>query len=136
MFDWYKKVVFENYANFTGRARRSEYWNFVLVNFLINLSLWFLLFFLGFFINIGFGFLFYLVLLLYGLAIIIPSLAAVVRRLHDINKSGWYYFVFLIPIVGIIWLLVMLFTEGDRGENYYGPDPKMESAEINIIGTE
>ena len=61
---------------------------------------------------------------LYSLAIILPSLAIEIRRLHDIGKSGWWIFIALIPLVGSIWLLVLLATEGQPGENQYGPDPK------------
>lgn len=61
---------------------------------------------------------------LIALATIVPSLAAVARRLHDINKSGWYYFIALIPFIGGIILLVWLFTHGNRLENNYGTDPK------------
>ena len=54
----------------------------------------------------------------------IPSLAVLVRRLHDVGKSGWFYFIFLIPIIGIIWLLVLYCTEGQKQDNKWGPDPK------------
>ena len=114
MFEWYKKVVIENYANFTGRARRAEYWNFVLMNFLIYLGLILLAFLTAFVIGPWFAMLLYIA---YAFGIIIPSLAAVVRRLHDIDKSGWFFLVSFIPLAGPIWLLVMLATEGSRGTN-------------------
>ena len=124
MFDWWKKVVFKNYANFSGRARRSEYWYFVLTNFLLIIPFYLL----------GIGGLFsdapalsmlgLAVYFLVALGTLIPGLAAVVRRLHDLNKSGWNYFFVLIPLVGPIILLVWLFTEGNTGENNYGQDPK------------
>lgn len=60
----------------------------------------------------------------YSLAILVPTLAVTVRRLHDIGKSGWMYFVGLIPLIGGIWLLVLLVTEGNHGPNQYGEDPK------------
>lgn len=63
-------------------------------------------------------------MVIYSLAMLIPSLAVVVRRLHDLGKSGWFYFIGLIPIVGSIILLIWFFTEGQRGSNEYGPDPK------------
>ena len=59
-----------------------------------------------------------------GLAHFIPGLAVVVRRLHDVGKSGWFYLIALIPLIGIIWLLVLMCTDGDKGDNAYGPDPK------------
>jgi uncharacterized membrane protein YhaH (DUF805 family) len=124
MIDWWKKVFLKNYANFNGRARRSEYWYFSLASLLI---------FVPFYIlaiagisndeesllsDFSFG-----VITLLMLAIIVPSLAVTVRRLHDTNKSGWYYFITLIPLGSII-LLVWLFTEGDSRANKYGDDPK------------
>lgn len=62
--------------------------------------------------------------LVYGLAVIIPSIAVAVRRLHDIGKSGAWFFISLIPYIGTIWLLVLLCLEGEEGENQYGADPK------------
>lgn len=136
MIEWYKKVVFENYGNFKGRARRSEYWYYRLASTII-----FLLFVIlavviyvatdngPLALGLGYG-----LLMLYGLGTMIPSLAVSVRRMHDIGKSGWTIFVAMIPLVGPIWILVLFFTEGDRGENYYGTDPKNEIEEINEIG--
>ncbi|MNR34825.1 Inner membrane protein YhaI [compost metagenome] len=80
-------------------------------------------------LGLGYG-----LLMLYGLGTMVPSLAVSVRRMHDIGKSGWTIFVAMIPLVGPIWILVLFFTEGDRGENYYGTDPKNEIEEINEIG--
>lgn len=138
MIDWYKKVVFENYANFSGRARRSEYWYFILCNFLISMVFYIPLIATGaLWGNEEPGmifFLFYGLLMLYSLAVLIPSLAVAVRRLHDIGKSGWYYLIGLIPFVGGIILLVWFFTEGNQGANEWGPDPKSSQDDINDIG--
>jgi uncharacterized membrane protein YhaH (DUF805 family) len=137
MFDWYKKVVFENYANFNGRARRSEYWYYALTNFLIQMVFLCLFLLLSASDNVGIGLLFYGLMMIYSLAVLIPSLAVAVRRLHDVGKSGWFYFIVLIPIIGAIWLLVLFFTEGDQGENAYGLDPKADGSEdISQIGVE
>lgn len=65
---------------------------------------------------------------IYVVAMLIPGLAVLARRLHDINKSGWWFFIAFLPIVGGIWLLVLLVTEGTRGDNQYGPDPKAGEA--------
>ncbi|MEO7977179.1 DUF805 domain-containing protein [Flavobacterium sp.] len=137
MIDWYKKVVFENYANFNGRARRSEYWYFVLAQILIIFGIIALGSFIGTFFNrsedgffIAFGF-----VGIYLLAILIPYLALIVRRMHDIDKSGWFYLVRFVPVIGGIWILVLLCTEGNYGSNNYGLDPKQEFDEINEIGT-
>ncbi|WP_163400138.1 DUF805 domain-containing protein [Flavobacterium fluviatile] len=137
MIEWYKKVVFENYANFNGRARRCEYWYFVLAQILIVFGILAIGSFLGMFFDnsedgfsIAFGF-----FVIYFLAILIPYLALIVRRMHDIGKSGWFYLVRFIPVVGGIWILVLLCTEGNFGSNEYGPDPKEEFDEINKIGS-
>lgn len=117
MIDSYKKVVFEKYATFEGRATRSEYWWFALANFLVS-------FVLGLIGNLaidpqfgGIGLQF-----IYMLLVLIPGLAVGVRRLHDTNHSGWFLLVSLIPIIGPIWLLVLLCTGSDSGENKYGPE--------------
>lgn len=126
MIDWYLKVVRDNYANFSGRARRSEYWYFVLCNMLITLLLFILMFVTSYALFL---------LIIYSVAIIIPSIAVVVRRLHDIGKSGAYYFIAFIPVIGAIWLLVLLCTDGDNGPNQYGENPKKPYGEFNDIGT-
>lgn len=121
MFQWYKKVVFENYANFSGRARRSEYWFFVLFNMIFAICAMLLDNLLGLnFEPIPYGW-FYV---LYALAVLVPGLAVAVRRLHDLNKSGWFFLIVLLPIIGSIWLLVLFCTEGNSGTNSYGEDPK------------
>jgi len=117
---WYLTVV-KNYAGFSGRARRKEYWMFLLFNMIFA--------FVAAIIDnvvgtaspeLGYG-VFYG---LYTLAMIIPGIAVIVRRLHDVGKSGWMYFIVLIPFVGVIWLLVLLLTDSDAGENQYGQNPK------------
>lgn len=138
MIDWYKQVVFENYANFNGRARRSEYWYFYLCNFIISLVFGLLILFVG--SNSGngaFGTAFYAlygILCIYGLLIIIPTIAVSVRRLHDIGKSGWYYLVGFIPVIGGIILLIWFATEGNPGKNEYGDCPKEKPDSIDVIG--
>ncbi|RZS99039.1 DUF805 domain-containing protein [Aquimarina brevivitae] len=127
MLEYYLKVVRDNYANFEGRARRSEYWYFLLFNFLIYIAL-FILF--GVFSAMDMpeiGMIFMIVYFLYALAMFIPGIAVAVRRLHDTGNSGWMYFVVLIPFIGGIWLLVLMATEGNMGENTYGPDPKLQN---------
>ncbi|RTY90841.1 DUF805 domain-containing protein [Flavobacterium sp. GT3R68] len=136
MIDWYKSVVFENYANFSGRARRSEYWYFTLMNILVAMAF----VTLGVIMvtalgmdELGIG-IFVVLYALYTLAIIIPSFAVTVRRLHDLGKSGWYFLIYFIPFIGSIWLLILLCTEGESQPNQYGPDPKNELDELNEIG--
>ena len=110
--EWYLKVVAENYANFEGRARRKEYWMFVLFNSIISVIL---------------NMIEPTVYLIYVLAILVPSIAVLVRRLHDVRKSGWFMFIALIPIIGSIWLLILACTDGDSGDNEYGSNPKIEA---------
>lgn len=124
MINWYLKVVRDNYVNFSGRARRSEYWYFVLCNFLISIVLGII----GYVLGLSF------ISNIYGLALLLPSLAVSVRRLHDVNKSGWFLLISLIPLIGTIWLIVVLATEGNRGSNQYGEDPKNPYNELNEIG--
>ncbi|MDI1254652.1 MAG: DUF805 domain-containing protein [Flavobacterium sp.] len=136
MIKWYKKVVFENFANFDGRARRSEFWYFILA-FYIFVAL---LILVGVALtaatqSAGVGMVFFILYILYALLNVIPNIAVIVRRLHDVGKSGWYYFIILIPIIGSIWMLILLCTEGDSGQNEYGPDPKGDYQEVEEIGT-
>lgn len=97
-------LYFNHYVDFTGRARRSEYWFVVLWNLIFGIIP---------FVNI-----------LWLIATIIPSLALAVRRLHDTNKSGWCLLFSLIPFFGPIVLLVFYFTDSDKGTNSFGPSPK------------
>ena len=119
--NWYLKVL-RQYTDFKGRARRTEYWMFTLVNVIISLSLVMIDGKMGvsIFDDIAYGYL----TLFYSLAVFIPGLAVTVRRLHDIGKSGWWYLVGLIPLIGGIWLLILLVTEGVPQENEYGSNPK------------
>ena len=125
-FDIYKSVLTKKYADFTGRARRAEYWWFVLINFVVIFSLVVLIIILAGSNDslTGLGGIIYAV---YALGVILPSLAVTVRRLHDTGKSGWMLLIGLIPFVGLIILLVFYFTDGEPGANQYGPSPKYVS---------
>ena len=121
---WYLKVVRDNYANFSGRARRQEYWMFVLFNMIFAFLIAFVGGLLGEMFNAPeLGMALYVI---YLLAIIIPSIAVLVRRLHDIGKSGAWFFISFVPFIGGIWLLILMCTEGERIENQYGVDQKSE----------
>ena len=121
--NYYLKVL-QNYATFTGRARRSEYWYFVLFNGIFSIVAMILDNVLGIALEgIGYGPLYGL----YLLAMLIPGLAVVVRRLHDVGKSGWMLLITLIPLIGVIWLLVLLLTDSNSEENLYGANPKEET---------
>ena len=116
MINSYKKVVFEKYATFEGRATRSEYWWFTLANWIVGM----VISFVGSLFDPTYGGL--ALQGIYSLAVLIPSLAVGVRRLHETNHSGWWLFISLIPIVGWIWILVLMVTGSDAGENDYGPE--------------
>jgi uncharacterized membrane protein YhaH (DUF805 family) len=118
--NWYLQVL-KNYAGFSGRARRTEYWMFVLFNFIFIIAA--MIIDNIFKTTIG-GLPYGVFYCLYVLAVFIPSLAVAVRRLHDVGKSGWMILVALIPIVGAIWLIVLMVTDSIPGENQYGPNPK------------
>lgn len=121
--NWYLKVL-RQYADFSGRARRTEYWMFVLFNILFVIAAMILDNILGLTVEgLPYGVFYFL----YAIAIIIPSLAVAVRRLHDVGKSGWMILIAIIPIVGAIWLLVLYCTDSDAGENEYGPNPKLNA---------
>jgi uncharacterized membrane protein YhaH (DUF805 family) len=113
---WYLAAL-KNYVGFTGRARRTEFWMFALVNFIVLLVLYVLI------LATKSG-IFAVLLWLYDLAVLLPGLAVQVRRLHDTNKSGWWILIGLVPFVGGIVLLVFDCLPGDQGPNQYGPDPK------------
>ena len=122
--NWYLKCL-QNYANFNGRARRKEYWFFVLFNVIFAVVAAIIDNVLGLASkDLGYGPIYGL----YALAMFIPGLAVSIRRLHDIGKSGWYFLLAFIPCVGGIILLVFALTPGDTYDNEYGPDPKAEEA--------
>lgn len=123
------KSVFSKYATFTGRASRSEYWYFTLFNIITST----LLLLLGIAIGAATGgsdgvpgglIVGYILYIIYGLGVLIPSLAVAVRRLHDTNNSGWLILLGLIPCVGGIVLLVFMILQGTNGENKYGDIPE------------
>ena len=101
----------------------SEFWTFVLINFLLSIGAMFLDNLFGFAnLSVDVG----PFQALYSLVMLIPALAVSVRRLHDIGKSGWFILVGLIPIIGFFWLLIYFLQEGTAGPNQYGPNPKEE----------
>ena len=110
-----ENVVVKNYANFRGRARRSEYWYFALANFLYCIVTGLL--------SVKVPELMYLVWIV-GLALLVPGLAVCVRRLHDIGKSGWWYLIGFVPYIGVIILLVFFVKDSQPGENKWGANPK------------
>lgn len=143
--EWYLKCL-RQYADFSGRARRKEYWMFILFNAIISFVLGFIDGLLG--LN--------LLSYIYALVIFIPSLAVSVRRLHDIGRCGWWYLLPMVPFIGLsallafgsftssaaiilglaalgtgILMLVWFCTDSERGSNKWGPNPKEEEG-MNI----
>ena len=111
----------QHYADFDGRARRSEFWYWQLFATLCSIGL---AIFLGILAAAFDAPLISAFICIWYIAIFIPDLAVSARRLHDIGKSGWFLFMGLIPIVGGILLLVWYCTDSEPGENQYGPNPK------------
>ena len=116
--NWYLAVL-KNYAGFSGRARRTEYWMFVLFNVIITIVLNVISLAIQQGSILG-G--------IYGLAVLIPGLAVGVRRLHDTGRSGWWLLIGLVPLIGAIVLIVFMATDGEPGDNAYGPNPKVAPA--------
>ncbi len=110
--------VLKRYVAFNGRARRREYWMFFLANVIVSS----LLTLLGSMIMNSSEIA--VPNLIYSAATLLPSLAVGVRRLHDTSRSGWWFLIGLVPIVGPIMLIVFFATEGVKGPNTYGSDPK------------
>ena len=108
--NYFLDALKNKYAQFTGRARRAEYWQFFLINIIISIAVNVLVRATGSVIISGIGG-------LVSLALFIPGIAVAIRRMHDVGKSGWYM---LIPFYN----LVLAVTEGNRGPNEYGEDPK------------
>lgn len=102
------QICFSKYADFNGRAKRPEYWWFVLFTVLVSLAL-------SMVSEIVSG--------IFSLAVLLPSIAAAARRLHDTGRSGWWQLIVLLPIIGIIVLIVFLAQEGSAETNQFGETP-------------
>jgi uncharacterized membrane protein YhaH (DUF805 family) len=122
-FEIWKSVVMTKYSQFNGRARRAEYWWFALVNVLIAVGISGVALILAA-VSSALSVIAILAYVVFAIGIIIPGIAITVRRLHDTNKSGVWYFIVLVPVVGGITLLVLLLLDGDQGTNDYGPSEK------------
>lgn len=117
--NWYLEVL-KKYAVFDGRARRKEYWYFTLFNGLISIPLGLMdVMFETVDLETGLG----LFDSIYGIGVLIPTIAVGIRRMHDVGKSGWYS---IVPIYNF----VLAIREGDQGENEYGPDPKNPEVDL------
>lgn len=117
--NWYLTVL-KKYAEFSGRARRKEYWMFALMNFLISV----LISIVGAVIGDTNGMIAVSLSGVYALFIFIPGLAVTVRRLHDTNKSGWWILITFVPLIGGLVLLIFMIMDSDPNTNAYGANPK------------
>jgi uncharacterized membrane protein YhaH (DUF805 family) len=117
--NWYL-LVLKKYAVFSGRARRKEYWYFMLFNIIATIVLAFSDTLLGTFDpETGVGFLG----LIYALGVMLPGIGVTIRRLHDTNRTGWWLLLILIPLIGPVVLLIFTILDSDPEENQYGPNP-------------
>lgn len=112
-FNWFLDAVKNKYADFNGRARRQEYWMYILVYIILAIVAGIIDSIIGI----------QIVGSILGLALLVPSLAVGVRRLHDIGKSGWFLAISLIPF-GVFYVIYLLAQEGTPGSNEYGANPK------------
>ena len=109
-------ICLSRYVQFSGRAPRSEYWYFVLFTIIISVTA-------NIIDAIIFGLGYSILSPIASLGLFLPGLAVLVRRLHDTDRSGWWWLLALVPIIGIIIVLVWICTRGTQGPNRYGPDP-------------
>ncbi|MDO4224086.1 MAG: DUF805 domain-containing protein [Acinetobacter sp.] len=128
LFTYFKEAFTKNYANFKGRARRREYWGFFIFSLPITIT--------ANFATTKIGEIICFIILL---AIFLPAISLEVRRLHDINKSGWfalYHFLTLIPVIGewlsIIITITLGCISGTQGANRFGEDPLLENQNLSI----
>lgn len=138
IFDYFKKTIIENYANFSGRARRREYWFFCLSVWLINVAMR-ILGIIMVIISASSSLLEIVstssavAMALLSLGLIVPSIAVCVRRLHDIGKSGWYFLLSFIPIIGGIILLIWFCRDSVAVSNKWGANPKDPAAQDELL---
>lgn len=120
-------MCYSKYATFNGRASRSEYWYFALYNFLLAIPVLVIFVALvrsygpGAFVIVG------VLIAVIGLINLLPGISVCVRRLHDTGRSGWWYWIGLIPYIGVLVLFIFMLLSGDKGDNEYGPDPLLTS---------
>lgn len=119
---WYFEVL-KQYASFAGRARRREYWMFALINFIVCAALS-IIATITLAASPKAAIVIDIVLVIYTLLVLLPSIAVTVRRLHDTGRSGGWFWIVLVPFVGGLVLLVFTLLDSTPGNNVYGPSPK------------
>ncbi|HHQ4481429.1 TPA: DUF805 domain-containing protein [Aeromonas veronii] len=122
--NWYISVL-KQYAVFSGRARRTEYWMFVLCNVIVMLLLGMVDKLIG-----GDN---ELISSIYSLVVLLPSLAVAARRLHDTDRSAWWLLLGLIPVIGTLVLIYFMVCNGQQGPNHFGDDPKAAPSQGFIV---
>ena len=120
---WFIDPIKYQYADFSGRATRQQFWMYVL---------WYVLLYVGIGI-IGVVTDIEELTLLYGLVVLVPGIAITARRLHDTNMSGWWQLIGLVPFIGLIVMIVFLVRAGDQTANQYGPDPKVTANPVEPV---
>jgi uncharacterized membrane protein YhaH (DUF805 family) len=120
---WLLDPITKHYFDFSGRASRQEYWMFVLFYIIVSIVV----------SMIATATEIYFLETIFALALLLPALGISVRRLHDVNKSGWWVLLGLIPILGFIILLTFYIQKGDPGPNQYGDNPEGNSS---VVGTD
>ena len=113
------QCVTKKYVNFTERARRKEYWLFTLCYTILYYIIWYADASFGTVNEYGIG----TISTIFWIVMLLPGLGVLVRRLHDTNRSGWWVLILLIPLVGMIWMIVLLCLQGTSGQNRFGEDP-------------
>jgi uncharacterized membrane protein YhaH (DUF805 family) len=128
--DWYLQAL-KKYVDFSGRARRKEYWFFVLFNIIITIVLTIVDMMIGTGGGGGIG----ILAGIYSLAVLLPGIAVTVRRLHDTGRSGWWILIVLVPLVGTIVLLIFMVMDSQPAPNAYGPSPKAGEMPVATAAT-
>jgi len=133
--NWYITVL-KKYATFEGRASRSEFWYFNLIHILIiSIGSGLIIFLVNQNIDDTLIGIIYFILIGYSLVTFLPQLGVLVRRLHDTGRSGWWYFVVLIPLIGVVILLILLCLDSKEEKNKYGKNPKIRLIEEEVKDT-
>jgi uncharacterized membrane protein YhaH (DUF805 family) len=130
---WYL-LAWQRATDFSGRSRRTEYWMFQLFNFLVALAVGLVAFACGAILSEKDGFnVFSICLGMFGVVSFIPALSITVRRLHDIGRSGWWYLIAFVPLIGGLILFVFMLLDSDPDRNEYGPNPKIPGQATVVI---
>lgn len=123
LFALFLETLTKRYAQFSGRASKREFWGFVLFRIVAMVAISFVTVIM-FEINESLGSIFSLLYWLFAIALVIPDLSVGVRRLHDIGKSGWWFLIGLVPLIGPIWLIILWCQASVNEDNQWGGLPE------------